>query len=79
MIKIYAIFAVIAFIYFYMVYLIQFFLDILLLSIVGYLLSKIVGVKLKYKSIFNIGSYAITLSIILYLIYCSIISCCNFW
>lgn len=69
MVKIYAIFAVIMFIYFFIVYLIQFVLDILLLSIVGYLLSKIVGVKLKYKGIFNISVYAITLSVILYGIY----------
>lgn len=69
MIKIYAIFIVVIFIYLFIVYLIQFFLDILLLSIVGFLLSKIVGVKFKYKSIFNISSYALTLSIILYGVY----------
>ena len=67
--KIYTIFAVVVFAYFFIVYLIQFLLDILLLSVVGYLLAKIVGVKFKYKSIFNISSYAITLSIILYGIY----------
>ena len=67
--KIYAIFAVVVFIYFYIIYLIQFFLDILLLSVLGYLLAKIVGVKFKYKSIFSISVYAMTLSIILYVIY----------
>jgi len=67
--KIYVISAVIIFVYFFIVYLVQFLLDILLLSVVGYILSKIVGVKLKYKSIFNISAYAITLSIILYAIY----------
>jgi len=67
--KIYAIFVVVVFIYFFIVYLIQFFLDILLLSVVGYLLAKIVGVKFEYKAIFNISSYAITLSVILYGIY----------
>ena len=69
MIKIYIIFAVIMFVYFFIAYLIQFLLDILMLSVVGYLLSKLVGVKLNYKSIFNMSSYAITLSIILYLLY----------
>ena len=69
MIKIYAIFVVVIFMYFFIAYLIQFLLDILLLSVVGYLLSKIVGLKLNYKSIFNISSYAITLSIVLYEIY----------
>lgn len=69
MIKIYAIFALIVFVYFFVVYLVQFLIDILLLSVVGYLLAKIVGVNFKYKSIFKMSVYAITLSIILYLIY----------
>ena len=69
MAKIYAIFAVLMFIYFFIIYLIQFFIDILLLSVVGYLLTKIVGVKFNYKSIFNISVYAMTLSIILYMVY----------
>ncbi len=69
MTKIYAIFAITSFVYFYLVYLIQILLDILLLSVVGYLLNKIVAVKLKYKSVFNISVYALTLSIILYMIY----------
>ena len=69
MIKLYAIFAVTAFVYLYIIYLIQILLDTLLLSVVGYLISKIVNVKLKYKSIFNMSAYALTLSIILYLIY----------
>ena len=69
MTKIYAIFAIIAFIYLYIIYLIQILLDVLLLSVVGYLLSKIVGIKLKYKSVFNMSVYALTLSIILYMIY----------
>ena len=69
MTKIYAIFSAITFVYFFIAYLIQILLDILLLSIVGYLISKMVGVKFKYKSIFNISVYAITLSAILYLVY----------
>ena len=69
MTKIYVVFAVVVFIYFFIIYLVQFLIDILLLSVVGYLLAKIVGVNFKYKSIFNISSYAITLPIILYLVY----------
>lgn len=67
--KIYAIFAVVSFVYLYIIYLIQIILDTLLLSVVGYLLSKIINVKFKYKSIFNMSPYALTLSIILYMIY----------
>ena len=69
MIKIYAVFIVIEFIYLYIIYLIQFLLDILLLSLIAYLLSKIIGINFNYKSIFNISVYALTLSIVLYMIY----------
>lgn len=69
MAKIFAIFAAISFVYLYIVYLIQILLDTLLLSVVGYLFSKIIGIKFKYKSIFNMSAYALTLPIILYMIY----------
>ena len=67
--KLYLIFALISFLTLFVSYLIKFLIDILLLSIVGFLLSKIVGVNFKYKSIFNMSIYALTLSIILSLIY----------
>lgn len=69
MTKIFAIFATISFVYLYVVYLVQMILDILLLSVVGYLFSKIIGIKFKYKSIFNMSVYALTLPVILYMIY----------
>ena len=47
----------------------QIIIDILLLTLLGFLLSKILGLRLKYKSIFNISAYSLTLSIILYLTY----------
>lgn len=69
MYSIYAIFAVISFVYLFIIYALEILIDVLLLSVVGYLLTKIVGVRFKYKSIFNMGIYALTLSIILYLLY----------
>lgn len=69
MIKIFAIFSVVMFIYLYIIYLVQILLDILILSIVGYLLSRIVGLKFKYSAIFNMSTYALTLPIILYMLY----------
>lgn len=69
MIKIFAIFSVVMFIYLYIIYLVQILLDILLLSVVGYLLSRIVGLKFKYSAIFNMSTYALTLPIILYMLY----------
>lgn len=56
----------------YIVYLLRIFMDIILLSIVAYLLSRIMNLKLKYKSTFNISAYAITLPVILFAIYISI-------
>lgn len=67
--KIYAGISIISFIYLFVIYLVQVLFDILLLSIVGYLFSKIINIKLKYKSIFCISIYAITLPILLYMVY----------
>lgn len=43
--------------------------DILVLTLIGFLFSRIVGVNFKYKSIFNICTYSLVLSLILNLIY----------
>lgn len=65
----YATFVIGFIIYLFIVYLIQILLDILLLSIIGFLFSRIIGIKFKYKQIFNMSTYAITLSFLLYMIY----------
>lgn len=69
MMKVYTVFSAIAFLYLYVLYLIQIILDIFLLSLVGYILSRIINIKLKYKSIFNISVYGLSLSVILYMLY----------
>ena len=69
MAKIYAIFVVISTAYLFVIYLIKVILDVLLLSVIGFLLSKIIGVEFKYKPIFNMSVYSLTLSIVLYMIY----------
>ena len=67
--KIYVMLALISTVMLFISYLIKVLFDILLLSIIGYLLNKIIGTNLKYRSIFNMSVYSLTLSIILYLIY----------
>ena len=67
--KIFAIIGLVSFIYIFIAYLIEFLLDIVILSVVGYLFSRLVRMKLKYKSIFSISIYSLTLPITLYLIY----------
>ena len=47
----------------------QIVIDLLLLSLIGILLNLILRTKLKYKSVFGISIYSLTLSIILYMIY----------
>ena len=69
MILIYITFFVITIVFGFIAYSIQILLDIFLLSIIGLIMSKIAAVKLKYKEIFNMSIYALTLSIVLYLIY----------
>lgn len=56
-------------IFLFIIYLAEIIIDILLLSIIGLLFSKIIGINFKYKQIFNMSVYAITLSFVLYTIY----------
>ena len=69
MLVIYSIFFVVTIIFVFIAYSIQILLNIFLLSIIGLIMSKIAAVKLKYKEVFNMSIYALTLSIVLYLIY----------
>lgn len=57
------------FIYLFIVYLASNFIDALVLGTLGYLFARIMRLRLKYKATFNIGTYALTLPIILNLIY----------
>ena len=65
----YVIVFAIGFIYFYFSYLLSIFMDILLLSLIGFLISRIINVRFKYSVIFKMSVYSLTLSILLYLIY----------
>lgn len=69
MTKIYIIAISVALLYLFIICFMKILIDVLLLSLIGFLLSKIVGVKLSYKSVFSMSVYALTLSIILYLVY----------
>ena len=53
----------------FIIYFVQIMLDIFLLSIIGIIVNKIIRTKFKYKELFNISVYAVTLSVILYFIY----------
>ena len=62
-------FAITSIIFLFISYLIEILLDIVFLSLVGFIFSKIIGINFKYKQVFNMSVYAITLSVILYMIY----------
>ncbi len=69
MAELYIIFGLMAFVFLFIMYFIKILIDALWLSIVGYLLSRIFNIKLKYKSVYNLSIYSLTLSTILYMIY----------
>ena len=54
--------------YMFVIYFISTLIDAFMLAILGFVLARIIGVKIKFKATFNIGVYALTLPIILNLI-----------
>lgn len=57
------------FVYFYIIYFITIFMDVLLLSVLAYFVSRISRIRLKFAPSFGIAVHAITLPVILNLIY----------
>lgn len=57
------------FIYIFIIYLSSILVDILLLAIIAYIVTRIAGLRLKYSAIYNIATYSLTLPIILNIIY----------
>lgn len=69
MISAYLVYGVSIIIYLFVVYVLSNIIDVIILGALGYLFARIVKLRLKYKATFNIGIYALTLPIILNLIY----------
>lgn len=57
------------FIYVYVVYLATAFVDIVMLGVLGFIVGRIAGMKIRFKATFNIGVYALTLPILLNVLY----------
>lgn len=55
--------------YMFTIYFISTLIDALMLGVLGFILARIVGIKIKFKATFNMGIYALTLPIILNLVY----------
>ena len=62
----------IAFIYLFIIYLASNFVDVIVLGALGYIFARIVRLRLRFRATFNIGIHAITLPIILNLIYLAV-------
>lgn len=56
-------------VYMFIVYILSCLLDALMLGVLAWILAKIAGIKMQFKNGFNIGIYALTLPIILNIIY----------
>ena len=67
--QLYAIFYIVSAGYLYIVYSITTAIDVLLLSLLGYITSRISKIILRYLPIINISVYSLTLSIILNTVY----------
>ncbi len=65
----YITFYIIMFIYLFIIYLSTVLLDALLYSIFGYITGLISNLRIRYKNVYNIAIYSLTLPIILNLIY----------
>lgn len=55
--------------YMFIIYFSNVLVDMLLLSMLAYIVSRIAGLRLKYSALYNIATYSLTLSIILNIIY----------
>lgn len=60
------------FVYAFIMYAISIFSDALILSLFGYITTKLSRIKIRYVAIFNMAVYALTLSLILNMIYIAI-------
>lgn len=62
-------------IYVFIIYFISVFIDVIMLAVLGFLVSRIVGIKIKFQPILNMAIYAITLPVILNMLYIVLNTC----
>ena len=55
--------------YMFIVFISNILIDIFVLSVLAYIVSRIAGLRLKYSAIYNIATYSLTLPLILNIIY----------
>ena len=67
--RVLTIFFITLLLYMFIIYVSTMLIDILLLVVLAYIVTRISGLKLKYSAIYNIASYSLTLPVILNIIY----------
>lgn len=72
MIQIYLMFFITSAILSFIYYSLSILLDIIILSVLGFLASRILKINIKFKAIYNMAVYSITLPVILYMVYLAI-------
>jgi len=65
----FSIFGILLIYFFVVLYLPSTLIDIIILSVFGYIVSSITKIKLRYSAVYNIAAYSLTLPIILNIIY----------
>lgn len=56
-------------IYMFILYFTSTLVDAVMVGVLGYIVARIIGMKIRFKAVFNMGVYSLTLPIILNLIY----------
>ena len=64
-----AIFLAKAILYMFIIYMATILIDILLLALLTYIVTRIAGLRLKHSAVYNIAAYSLTLPVILNIIY----------
>lgn len=62
----------------FLIYLVSTLIDVIMLAVLGFIISRIVGIKIKFQPCFNMAIYALTLPILLNIIYIAINTCTGY-
>lgn len=68
-INLYISFFIVIVIYLFTIYFVSTMADVIMLGILGFIFSRIIGIRLRFKATFNMGVYALTLPVLLNMIY----------
>ena len=62
----------------FLIYFISTLIDVIMLAVLGFIISRIVGIRIKFQPCFNMAVYALTLPIILNIIYIAVNTCTGY-